>query len=50
MSYDLDLFDKLDGLSKPIYITLLYGCIKNVTLGGNVRLDDNIVLRKVICA
>jgi len=48
MSYDLDLFDNLDELSKPICITLTDGSVKQVTSGCNVRLDDNIVLEKVL--
>jgi len=48
MSYDLELFDKLDSLSTPVYITLSDGSVKNVSLGGNVRLDTNIVLKKVL--
>ena len=47
-SYDLDLFDNLDILSKPVYITLLDGSVNHVTLGGNVRLDTNIVLKKAL--
>jgi len=48
MSYDLDLFVSLDALPKPIYITWPDGSLKTVTLGGNVQLDDNITLRKVL--
>jgi len=32
MSYDVQLFDRLDNLSKPIYITLPDGSVKHVTL------------------
>jgi len=48
MSYDLDLFDSLEALPKPVFITLPDGSVKNVTLGGNVKLDNNITLSKVL--
>ena len=48
MAYDLDLFVNLDALSKPVYITLPDGSLKTVTLGGNVQLDEKIMLRKVL--
>jgi len=48
MSYDLDLFDKLEALSKPVFITLPDGSIKKVTLEGNVKLNDNLPLSTVL--
>ena len=48
MSHNLTLFDKLELLEQSVYVTLLDGSVNNVTLGGNVWLDDNIFLRKVL--
>ena len=48
MSHDLTLFDKLEALSKPVSITLPDGSVQTVILGGNVRLDDRITLRRVL--
>ena len=48
MAYDLSLFDKLDVLSKPIYITLPDGSVKHVTLAGSVRLGSNFFLQQVL--
>jgi len=48
MSYDLDLFDKMDELYDPVHITLPDGSVKHVTLGGSLRLDDHILLKRVL--
>ena len=48
MFYDPALFDKLVSLQKTVYITFPDGTVKNVTLGGNVRLGNNVILQRVL--
>ena len=48
MSYDLTLFDKLVSLQKAVYVTLPDGSVKSVTLRGNVKLDNNFILQRVL--
>jgi len=48
MSYNLDLFDNLEELSDSVHITLSDGSVKHVTLGGNVKLDSHLLLKRVL--
>ena len=48
MSHNLTLFDKLDLLQQPVYVTFPDGSVKNVTLWGNGRVDDNFILKRVL--
>ena len=48
MAYDSNIFVDMDVLPKPISITLPDGSSKTVTLVGNVMLDDNIKLKRVL--
>ena len=48
MSHNLTLFDRLDLLQQHVYVTLSDGSVKNVTLWGNGRVDDNFILKRVL--